>query len=319
MSTTATPTYASTSPRPNTLQTPGSGATTFPTSDSGFAATSISTSPTKAKTAARVRFNAECVLIPESSGSESERKSHSLLPLLRFKSWSRSHGRSTPLLPPAVPPPLTLTSCLRSPSDLSPSLSLPPQASTSPRTLPGLCAINSSPISSPSSTDASNPSSPLHTLPLRRCCPKCSAKGKMEVTEEAFSPGALKVRRRVGGWSRGFGAMRGRVLDMGSIDMGSSAASTGTSADIVEGTVLRSGTGLAQVNRLVAELDGRRSRSPSATPTSAVLPTAARDMHGRRHGRASSLTLMQIPPKEKFNIVAWCCTVARVQLRQRKS
>ncbi|KAF8144385.1 hypothetical protein K438DRAFT_580891 [Mycena galopus ATCC 62051] len=318
MSTTATPTYTSTSPRPNTLRTPGSGATTFPTSDSGFAATSISTSPTKAKTMARVRFNAECVLIPESSGSESERKSHSLLPLLRFKSWSRSHGRSTPLLPPAVSPPLTLTSCLRSPSGLSPSLSLPPQASTSPRTLPGLPAINSSPIRSPSSTDASNPASPLCTLPLRRCCPQCSAKGKMEVTEEAFSPGALKVRRRVGGWSRGFGAMRGRVLDMGSIDMGA-AASPGTSTDTVGVTVLRSGTGLAQVNRLVAELDGRRSRSPSATPTSAVLPTAARDMHGRRHGRASSRTLMEIPPKEKFNIVAWCCTVARVQLRQRNS
>ncbi|KAF8129433.1 hypothetical protein K438DRAFT_1887549, partial [Mycena galopus ATCC 62051] len=54
-----------------------------------------------------------------------------------------------------------------------------------------------------------------------------------------------------------------------------------------DGGALMSGTGLAQVNRLVAELDRRRSRSTTPTP-----PVSPLDPHGHGHGGRASPSLL---------------------------
>ncbi|KAF7367743.1 hypothetical protein MSAN_00838200 [Mycena sanguinolenta] len=350
------------------------------------ASTSISTTtvPTgKTTTVSRVRFDAECILIPELGYSYSSKrprmvtKSYSLplwkrgrdeedvvlkVALPSFKSRkpssrSRERNRDASRSPPAITP--TLPSCLRAPTiafasdsassrpppspsaSASPSFSslaaeesapitasastcasdtqaptasserLPPMHSpplaalpaiyTSPIVSPSELASTSSPplSSSPSTSAAPLSSSPpntyvnphnaqLQTVPLRPCCPECVANAKMDVQEEAFSRGALRVRRRGAAFGHGTGigggalfeaARRGGFLDMASPPTPVSPGFAGPGGQDPlggrgEGSQLISGTGLAQVNRLVAELEERRLRtSRSATPTPPVSPT----------------------------------------------
>ncbi|KAJ7660897.1 hypothetical protein DFH06DRAFT_1400324, partial [Mycena polygramma] len=144
-------------------------------------------------------------------------------------------------------------------------------------------------------------------VPLRACCPECAANAKMEVQEEAFSRGALRVRRRAalfasacGGGGQGLvgmgeasvveAARRGGFLDSPSVGAASPFALSGGAggaghgdegAEGESGQKLMSGTGLTEVNRLVAELERRRA-SRSGTPTPPVSPT-----YPSSHGRAS--------------------------------
>ncbi|KAF8164493.1 hypothetical protein K438DRAFT_1984640 [Mycena galopus ATCC 62051] len=170
-----------------------------------------------------------------------------------------------------------------------------------PRPLPALSLIYTSPIQSTSSTvsaplssSPSNAAAHARTVPLRPCCPECAAGAKMEVLEEAFTRGALRVRRRAASLAGAFGgggdALYEAARQGGFLDVGPAAA---VAAEMImdgmggDGGALMSGTGLAQVNRLVAELDRRRSRSTTPTP-----PVSPLDPHGHGHGGRASPSLL---------------------------
>ncbi|KAF8193494.1 hypothetical protein K438DRAFT_1969398 [Mycena galopus ATCC 62051] len=188
-----TQTYTIRSP----LLTPTSGSGSIPLSPSLATATSLSTSSsmvspsistsTSTSTAPRVRFDAECVLIPELGSFNPKRprmvtKSYSLplwkkntrdeedeqhvvlkvaLPSFKSrKSSSRSRERNASRSPPAASPPLP--SCLRSPSITSASaaISSPPEATPSPTASFGSLGVENAsptPTSPPKTSDASSP------------------------------------------------------------------------------------------------------------------------------------------------------------------
>ncbi|KAJ7649337.1 hypothetical protein DFH06DRAFT_1475763, partial [Mycena polygramma] len=193
----------------------------------------------------------------------------------------------------------------RFPSSVSASAS--PSSSASARRSPEISVRRSPEISARRSPDL--PTIPAgaerEVVPLRACCLECAANAKMEVQEEAFSRGALRVRRRAALFASACGggqglvgmgeasvveaARRGGFLDSPSVGASPFALSGGAGgaghgdegAEGESGQKLMSGTGLTEVNRLVAELERRRA-SRSGTPTPPVSPT-----YPSSHGRAS--------------------------------
>ncbi|KAJ6605265.1 hypothetical protein DFH09DRAFT_1300001 [Mycena vulgaris] len=268
MSMTTTTTRASLS---SSISIPNSTNTTNTLATSSSNTGSMATSSSQATT--RVRFDAECTLIPDMPFSKRPKmvtKSYSL-PLWRkprdeqvvlkvalpsFKSKTRATSRSPPPVAHSIP------SCLRAaPASLplcDPSLTAPfptdPSTPTAhaPRTpFSTLSAIYTSPAAT--TTIYAGAGGP-RTVPLRACCPECAAHA--DVPEEAFSRGAQRVRRRTasgtGGSTLFAAAQAGGFL-------------TGVDADAPP---LMHATGLAEVNRLVAELERRRaSATPSPTPS----------------------------------------------------
>ncbi|KAJ6569073.1 hypothetical protein B0H19DRAFT_690534 [Mycena capillaripes] len=193
------------------------------------------------------------------------------------------------------------------------------------RSLPTLCAIytSASVVSvSAASTSASTSASPstsssppltsnskfgaaaaaaahTHTertvVPLRACCPECAANAKMDVAEEAFSRGALRVRRRAAAFGPGpaslvgmgesslvEAARRGGFLEAeysptspystSAYAAAHAGSGSGSGGEEEEGNKLMSGTGLTEVNRLVAELERRRSASATPVGTPPLSP-----------------------------------------------
>ncbi|KAJ7159652.1 hypothetical protein C8R46DRAFT_1287102 [Mycena filopes] len=167
----------------------------------------------------------------------------------------------------------------------------PSTSSTSPSSSPTLSPRI------PSSSRKADPEPQLRVVPLRACCPECALRA--DVPEEAFSRGALRVRRRGGfgalnsparhGTTYGFAtegslmmaARAGGLLD--SPAPGGGFHGHGQAAD--EGSALMHGSGIAEVTRLVAELERRRSATPSPAPTPPISPTA--QQHGGSGGRLS--------------------------------
>ncbi|KAJ7088401.1 hypothetical protein B0H15DRAFT_289918 [Mycena belliarum] len=296
------------------------------TSTSTFTATKSSTAASAGDTATpatpthttRVRFDAECILIPDTPHAKRPRlltKSYSL-PLWRkgrahreedeahvvlkvalpsFKSKSRTTSRSPPPVAHAVPSCLRASPSFTSPSfspsasaplsltiplyPLAPTPSTPLSASTSspapaPPTLSTISAVYTSAPRSTVVSAATSPAPPTRTVPLRACCPECAA--RVAVAEEAFSRGAQRVRRRAA-------SNLGLAAGQSSLFLAAQAGGflSPQRAEEGAGGALMSGTGLAQVNRIVAELERRRaSATPSPVGTPPVSPFST-------HGRAS--------------------------------
>ncbi|KAJ7606019.1 hypothetical protein FB45DRAFT_941556 [Roridomyces roridus] len=262
----------------------------------------------------RVRFDAECVLIPDAPAAKHRprlvTKSYSLplwrrranseddgeqrvikvaLPSFSKKSTSQSRERNPSRSPP---PPTSIPSCLRPPTALTPPTlsltipstsspiergTLPPPPSPQPIRAPTpppfttiLAVYTSAPISATVSTPHTAGLQP-RTVPLRACCPECVS--NTDAKEENFSRSAERVRRR-GGESSLFAAAR--------------AGGFLSPLDDEEGRRLISGTGLVEVNRLVAALEERRSRSPSPCPSPSPTATgrASPSLLGAALGRA---------------------------------
>ncbi|KAJ7889373.1 hypothetical protein B0H14DRAFT_1168108 [Mycena olivaceomarginata] len=193
---------------------------------------------------------------------------------------------------PSLPRIDTSSASLSAPPSAHPSA--PPPSPRTPLRLPtpppppplaALLTVYTTPIQSTSATVSAplsaapaNAAARERTVPLRACCAECAAGAKMEVREEAFSRGALRVRRRaallgggVGGDTLFEAARRGGFLDI--------PAAEGANQQLL------SGTGLAEVTRLVAELELRRSRS--ATPSPGGTPPVSPVEYAHAHGRAS--------------------------------
>ncbi|KAF7289890.1 hypothetical protein MIND_01363700 [Mycena indigotica] len=230
----------------------------------------------------RVRFDAECVLIPDTSHPSSKRpklstKSYSLplwrkgrdhreeeeshvmlkvnLPSFKSKKSSshsrerdqRNSSRSPPSAPHHIP------SCLRVPTFEHP---LPPLPVQEHRPLTALAAVYPSAQVQVLSTGAVPPI----TIPIRGCCPECLL--HTDAPTEEFSRGAMRVRRR----GVGFGV--GSFSPTGPDNLLFTPPADGTEAL----DHLVSGIGVANVNRLVAELEERKRRSRSGTPSPAGTP-----------------------------------------------
>ncbi|KAF7323913.1 hypothetical protein MKEN_00612700 [Mycena kentingensis (nom. inval.)] len=278
MSSTSTTTLATLrSPSPSTANPPPT------TSTNGTITLATTTSPAEPPTPKppRVRFDAECILIPESLSTAKrpklssksyslplwrkgrdrdgeEEESHVVLkvnfPSFKSKKSPSSHSRERDQRNPSRSPPAIaphVPSCLRASSSSGhPLPQLPVQAP-----LTTLIAVYSSPSSSsPASLSSSAAAPPPITIPLRSCCPECAAHADAQ-TEE-FSRGAMRVRRR--GMGFGVGSL------VGADNM---LYSPSPVADDPEGDKLVSGSGVANVNRLVAELEERKRRSRSGTPS----------------------------------------------------
>ncbi|KAK7007997.1 hypothetical protein R3P38DRAFT_3593118 [Favolaschia claudopus] len=320
----ATPTSGSLSLSPG--PSPPSSRVTSP-AVTPSASTSTTTTAATTKATARVRFDAECILIPDLSSTGTRRprmvtKSYSLplwkktttssgreevaeegasahvmlkVALPRFTTKKSSRDRTPSRSPPAIAP--TLPSCLRTPPihPGSVSTTTPDASSTSFSILgPSLASTSRIPQSEvtplPDATPLSPPLPPLSavhitspsptpttiTVPLRPCCLECALNAKMEVLEESFSRGALRVRRRAGGPGRIGDTLFDAARRAGLLDA-PPTPSIITDLGVIDdesdgGSGLISGTGLAEVNRLVAELELKRL-SRSATPTPPKSPT----------------------------------------------
>ncbi|KAK7065005.1 hypothetical protein R3P38DRAFT_63466 [Favolaschia claudopus] len=306
---------------------PPSSAVTSPAVTPSATSALTSTTTTTTKAAARVRFDAECILIPDLSSTGTRRprmvtKSYSLplwkktttssgreevaeegasahvmlkVALPRFTTKKSSRDRTPSRSPPAIAP--TLPSCLRTPPILLGSVTTTtPDASSTSFSILGPSLASTSKISQsevtplPEATPLSPPLPPLSavhitspsptpaviTVPLRPCCLECALNAKMEVLEESFSRGALRVRRRAGGPGRIGDTLFDAARRAGLLDA-PPTPSIITDLGVIDdesdgGSGLISGTGLAEVNRLVAELELKRL-SRSATPTPPKSPT----------------------------------------------
>ncbi|KAJ7057873.1 hypothetical protein C8F01DRAFT_1151389 [Mycena amicta] len=266
------------------------------------------TTPTTATRTARVRFDAECILIPDTllaakrpklstksyslplwrkGRDREEEESHVVLKvnLPSFKSKkSSSHSRERDQRNPSrSPPPVTphIPSCLRVSSNGHPLPAIPAQEHVP---LTSLIAVHASTststaAASPSHSNPAGAAVPPMTVPIRACCPECVVHA--DAPTEEFSRGAMRIRRRGLGFGVGSFSAPDNILFSPL-----SPSSVTVAHETEDGDRLISGSGVANVNRLVAELEERKRSSRSATPSPVGTPPIS-PMGAHHPGRLS--------------------------------